>query len=528
MSARVVVLRPEPGNAATMAKLAAQGLTAFRLPLFAVRPLAWTPPDPAAFDAVLFTSANALRQGGEGLAALRVLPALAVGAETAAAAQAAGFTVTLTGTRDVANLVANARASGHARLLHLAGREHVALAGVTTLPVYAGEPVEVPANALGPAIGGIVLLHSARAARRFAELVDRDGIARGTIGFVAISPAVAQAAGQGWAWHDAAPSPDDEAMVALAMARAIDRPSGHADKAGMDEEPTIAAPPLPPEPPPRRGMGWRVWTILIVLAFLAGLGAMAYAAKQWAQWFPPAQPASQSADGGTAPQVLAPSIAPVSPAPPADLGTLATREDQLAAQLANLEARSAAVSSAASQAQGYATRAEGLMIAFAARRAIDRGLGLGYIEGQLRNRFGPTQPRAVATVLAAARNPVTIEDLRSGLDAVAPQLANGGAGQGWWASFSRSIGQLVVVHKADTPSPLPADRLTRARRMLEAGQVEPALAEVTRMPGAGATQGWIGAARHYVEARHALDALETAAVQGQAADTTPSPTPPGG
>jgi hypothetical protein len=130
-------------------------------------------------------------------------------------------------------------------------------------------------------------------------------------------------------------------------------------------------------------------------------------------------------------------------------------------------------------------------------------------------------------VLAAARDPVTLEDLRSGLDTIAPQLANGSPGQSWWASFSRAIGQLVVIHKADTPSPLPTDRLTRARRMLEAGQVEPALAEMRRMPGASAAQGWIGAAQRYVEARHALDALETAAVQGQAADTTPSPVPPG-
>ncbi len=79
----LAVLRPEPGNAATAARIAAAGARTIRLPLFAVGPLAWTPPDPAVHDALLLTSANAVRQAGPGLAGYRTLPVHAVGAAPA-------------------------------------------------------------------------------------------------------------------------------------------------------------------------------------------------------------------------------------------------------------------------------------------------------------------------------------------------------------------------------------------------------------------------------------------------------------
>jgi hypothetical protein len=59
---------------------------------------------------------------------------------------------------------------------------------------------------------------------------------------------------------------------------------------------------------------------------------------------------------------------------------------------------------------------------------------------------------------------------------------------------------------------MPAERLRRATRWLEAGQVDVALAEVLRMPGRGNARDWIASARRYVAARRALDAIETAAL----------------
>ena len=57
------------------------------MPLFSVESLAWKVPDAASFDALLLTSANAVRQAGAGLTQLRGLPVHAVGAATATAAR---------------------------------------------------------------------------------------------------------------------------------------------------------------------------------------------------------------------------------------------------------------------------------------------------------------------------------------------------------------------------------------------------------------------------------------------------------
>src|SRR3546814_3001824 len=91
------LLRPEPGNAVTAAAVAAMGLMAIRLPLFEVRAIAWAAPDPGGFDALVLTSANAVRLGGIGLDRFKALPVHAVGGATAAAAAQAGFSVVAVG-----------------------------------------------------------------------------------------------------------------------------------------------------------------------------------------------------------------------------------------------------------------------------------------------------------------------------------------------------------------------------------------------------------------------------------------------
>ena len=201
-----------------------------------------------------------------------------------------------------------------------------------------------------------------------------------------------------------------------------------------------------------------------------------------------------------------------------DLESVEAREVALTGRIAELEARIANTAAAAQAASGNANRAEGLLVAFAARRALDRGLRLGYIEGQLRDRFAPTQPQAVATVIAASRQPVTLEDLREAIEAIGPQLRTGNTTDGWWASLRREVSDLIVIRRDTAPSPRAEDRLIRARRMLDEGQVEGALAEVSRLPGAEAGNRWMAAANRYVGARQALDTIETAAILGQGRD----------
>lgn len=267
----------------------------------------------------------------------------------------------------------------------------------------------------------------------------------------------------------------------------------------------IPSPP-PPTPLPAsapRGLRIGVVSVLIAIAFLLGLAlALVLVRRQNAR--------DDTMIVPTAMPVLPPGPAASAPPTP-DAGLLAARHEVLAGQLAALEARSAALSASASAAGGQATRAEALLTAIATRRALDRGVALGALDAQLLSRFGQAQPRAVALVRAAAREPVTLEELRQGLDAVGTNAA-AGVRQGWLDSLRRELSSLVVLRRAGTSSQLPADRLARARRLLAAGQVEAARAEVAQLPGADDAAAWLSAARRYVLARQALDALENAAL----------------
>jgi len=228
---RVAVLRPAPDNARTATKLSERGHDVTLSPLFEIRALPWIAPAPDAFDALLLTSANAIHGGGAELARLQSLPVIAVGPRTAEAAQAAGFSVAMTGDADAARIATMARAARYRRMVHLAGRDHIAVRDAATIIVYASEALAIPPGAMRDLQGQIVLLHSRRAAARFAALVERDRAARARIAIAALSPAVLAAAGDGWRWAAASAVPDDDALVALVHARAIDHGEAAADKA---------------------------------------------------------------------------------------------------------------------------------------------------------------------------------------------------------------------------------------------------------------------------------------------------------
>lgn len=187
-------------------------------------------------------------------------------------------------------------------------------------------------------------------------------------------------------------------------------------------------------------------------------------------------------------------------------------ERALAARVADLEFRLSQINVQAQAASGNAARAEGLLLAFAARRALDKGSQLGYIENQLRLRFGNAQPRAVNTVIAAARRPVTLEELQSGLADLGETLTVGQGDGDILGAIGRELEELFVLRKEGSPSPAPSQRLDRARRFIEAGNVEAAIAEVERLPGATKAEQWLRQARRYKNARDALDLIENAAI----------------
>lgn len=216
----LIVIRPQPGADATVAAARGLGLAAHAFPLFSIEPVEWEAPDPAGIDALLIGSANALRHAGPALDRFHSKPAYAVGQATASACRAAGLTVAAAGSGGLERVLAEI--PGPARLLRLAGREHVALSpppGVELIEriVYASNPRPIP-TALADLLGSpaVVMLHSATAASHFASECDRLGVARAPLSLVTIGPRVTAACGLGWAEIATAATPDDAALLAQA------------------------------------------------------------------------------------------------------------------------------------------------------------------------------------------------------------------------------------------------------------------------------------------------------------------------
>ncbi|MGH6783992.1 MAG: hypothetical protein ACREBP_05145, partial [Sphingomicrobium sp.] len=111
-----------------------------------------------------------------------------------------------------------------------------------------------------------------------------------------------------------------------------------------------------------------------------------------------------------------------------------------ASRVAALETRLASLESTARAAVGSAGRADAMLVAFAARRAIDRGVALGYLEPLLVQRFGGQHQAAVATVITASRDPVKLDSLVAEYEALGPALRGGGPDEGWWDAFRRELG----------------------------------------------------------------------------------------
>lgn len=276
----------------------------------------------------------------------------------------------------------------------------------------------------------------------------------------------------------------------------------------MDEQ--FAAPPVAPvgavDPRGKRRTG-KVLLVVALVAFVIGVLLAGWLALRGTLDFMLPESARPAASRLTGTPGAAPALPEAIASQQASyaVGGVETR-------LALLEERLARLDLQASAASGNAARAEGLLVAFASRRVLGKGGQLGYLEDQLKLRFGGAQPEAVRTVIEFGKDPVTIDELYSGLDALAPALAEAPKSEGGWSRLRREFASLFVVRRANSPSLDPRDRIARARLMLTSGKTAEAIEEVLRLPGAEAASGWIDNARRYDQAQQALDVIETAAM----------------
>ena len=254
--------------------------------------------------------------------------------------------------------------------------------------------------------------------------------------------------------------------------------------------------------PPRRVRSWPAVLAWVMLLLLAGAALATWGLSRWdsaARFLGVAPPPAAPVVFRTAPQPLA-----ARPTAPADADS--------AAKIAELETRLRLIESATRRTAGAAGRADALLVAFASRRAIDRGVPLGYLETLLADRFGAQNPRAVAAIITASRDPVTLDRLIADYEQLGPTLRRGAPDESLWQGLKREMSSLVSVRRASTPSSKPQARYERALEQLQNGQVDAALAETMRLPGAARAEDWVTGARRYVIAHRALDEVESSAL----------------
>lgn len=261
----------------------------------------------------------------------------------------------------------------------------------------------------------------------------------------------------------------------------------------------------------RAGTGWATRLIVGLALVIAGAAGAAWALARY--------------DGaarflGVAPK---PVIAVSSPAALAFPANSAQQQDVAAEatqEIDQLENRLSRVETTTQRVEGSAGRADALLIAFAARRAVDRGVALGYLEPLLLDRFGQTHARAVATIITGSHTPVRLSDLTDQYRDLGPQLRSSAPDESFWTQFKRGFGSIVEIRHADRPSTQPDARYAKALSNLQDGEVDQALAETMRLPGAANVQGWVRQARQYVAVHRALDEIESGALLAKTPPST--------
>jgi hypothetical protein len=252
-------------------------------------------------------------------------------------------------------------------------------------------------------------------------------------------------------------------------------------------------------------MSWSARLLIGLVLILAGAAAAVWGLAHY-------QPAARflgivpAAPPPLTPEPIALTTAPAVQ-PPAQQSVVSEN-----ARIGQLEERLSHVENATQRAEGFAGRADALVVAFAARRAIDRGVALGYLENLLVDRFGAQHQQAVGTIIAASHQPVRLNDLITQYETIGPDLRRGGPQDSWWTNFRRGLGSLVEVRRADRPSTNPDARYSRALQRLSSADVDQALAETMRLPGAANATDWVDKARRYIAAHRALDEIESAAL----------------
>lgn len=213
---KLLVIRPQPGADATAARVRAAGHEAVMLPLFDMQPVDWEMQADKAYDALLITSANAIRLAGKKREQLIHLPVFAVGQNSAHAARAHGFSVEFAGNDGIREILPYIQRH---KILWLAGNDRTEfemsdMLDIDIQIVYRSVALPLPESFAETVLDmDYVMLHSARAALFFSELVTAQKMDKKQISIAAFSQKIAFAAGSGWNKVYVARHPSDEHLL---------------------------------------------------------------------------------------------------------------------------------------------------------------------------------------------------------------------------------------------------------------------------------------------------------------------------
>ncbi len=178
----------------------------------------------------------------------------------------------------------------------------------------------------------------------------------------------------------------------------------------------------------------------------------------------------------------------------------------------SLDDRISRINVQAQQASGNANRTEAMLIAFAARRAIDSGSSLGYIADQLTFRFANTNQKDIDILIEASDNPIRLSALQNQIEQTSESLLSPNQDSNTWDTIKKEMSELFIIRKSGSPPPQPERRLERIKIALSSGDIKTAIAEMEYMPGAENTADWIASAKRYIRVQNALNAIERTAI----------------
>lgn len=270
-------------------------------------------------------------------------------------------------------------------------------------------------------------------------------------------------------------------------------------------------------PAPSGGMKFRTIVILLLIAFVGGTIAAGWAITKYDMF----QSSSENdaiivdSDAVSNEAPLASDLPTNQPSEPRQ--NVENKNDTVNDQLINervdsLDDRLSRINVQAQQASGNADRTESMLIAFSARRAIDSGSALGYVENELRLKFGNSNPDDVRAIIDASSNPVRLATLENQLDIESEILLSPSSDASTWDVVKKEFGELFVIRKAGSQPPQPERRLARIKTSLANRDVKTAILEMEQMPGADNARDWIALAKRYLRVQQALDAVEKTAI----------------